>query len=185
MAKRTAQTAAIKVLRLDHRKKRDKRITTHCALVARAFGASEIILSGERDDGILKTIEKVVKKWGGKFKARYEKNWRDEIKKFKKLGGKAVHLTFYGIPLKKVAPALRREKKILIVIGAGKVPREVYSLVDWNASVTSQPHSEVAALALVLHEYFQGAELEKPVLGAKIKIIPSARQKIIKVIKLA
>ena len=35
----------ITVLRLGHRISRDKRITTHVALVARAFGAYNIIIS--------------------------------------------------------------------------------------------------------------------------------------------
>jgi len=173
----------IKVLRLGHRKKRDKRVTTHCALTARAFGANEIILSGERDDEIINTVTNVVKKWGGKFKIRYAKNWRREIKKFKK-NGRVAHLTFYGLPLQEVAPELRKEKKLLIVIGASKVPREVYSLADWNVSVTNQPHSEVAALAVFLHEYFKGEELKKSFPHAEIRITPSPRGKIIrKIIK--
>ena len=39
----------VNVLRLDHRLKRDTRITTHVCLTARAFGASKIYLAGERD----------------------------------------------------------------------------------------------------------------------------------------
>ena len=34
----------IYVLRLDHRRRRDARITTHVCLTARAFGASKIII---------------------------------------------------------------------------------------------------------------------------------------------
>src|SRR3989338_7119724 len=86
----------ITVLRLGHRISRDKRITTHCALVARAFGAEEIILSGEEDESVLNSVEKVVENWGGKFKARFEKNWKKVIKNFK---GDKIHLTFYGKPL--------------------------------------------------------------------------------------
>ena len=35
----------VNVLRLDHRLKRDTRITTHVCLTARAFGASKIYLA--------------------------------------------------------------------------------------------------------------------------------------------
>lgn len=48
----------IAVLRLGHRKKRDARVTTHVCLAARAFGASKIILSGEKDE---KTYKKMLK----------------------------------------------------------------------------------------------------------------------------
>ena len=37
----------INVLRLGHRIGRDKRITTHVALVARAFGADKILIDTE------------------------------------------------------------------------------------------------------------------------------------------
>ena len=46
----------ISVLRLDHRLPRDERITTHVALVARAFGASEMIYTGQYDSGLEKSI---------------------------------------------------------------------------------------------------------------------------------
>ena len=39
----------IEVLRLGHRISRDKRISTHVALVARAFGASKIYYTGQKD----------------------------------------------------------------------------------------------------------------------------------------
>ena len=45
----------ITVLRLGHRKGRDKRITTHVGLVARAFGADELLIS-TKDEGIEITI---------------------------------------------------------------------------------------------------------------------------------
>jgi len=58
-----------------------------------------------------------------------------------------------------------------------KVPTEVYQLADYNIGVTSQPHSEVAALAIFLHEYAEGKELEKEFGDAKIRIIPQAKTK--------
>ena len=45
----------LSVLRLGHRRERDKRITSHLGLTARAFGADEVILAGEEDPGALET----------------------------------------------------------------------------------------------------------------------------------
>lgn len=161
----------ITILRLGHRKSRDKRISTHCGLVARAFGANEIIYSGEEDPGLIESVNQVSSKWGGKFKARYEKNWKKVLKNFK---GKKAHLTFYGIAQKEM-PKIKQD--LLIVIGSEKVPREVYKLCDFNISISSQPHSEVAALAVFLHDFFEGKELNKKFTKAKIKIKPNPRGK--------
>ena len=185
-------TGKITVLRLGHRKQRDKRITTHCALVARALGADEIILSGEDDPAVIESVQGVVKNWGGNFKARYEKNWKKLLKagnshqkagqkpktQNSKRGTLKVHLTFYGMPLQeKIAEIRKRAKRqnLMVVVGAEKVPSEVYQLCDYNISVTNQPHSEVAALAIFLHEFFGGKELEGK---AQKKIASTARLRI-------
>jgi tRNA (cytidine56-2'-O)-methyltransferase len=86
----------IKILRLSHRPERDKRLTTHVALVARAFGADELVYTGVRDPALEESIEKVVKKWGGNFKISFSRSWKPVISGFK---GKKVHLTMYGLPL--------------------------------------------------------------------------------------
>ena len=39
---------------------------------------------------------------------------------------------------------------LLIVVGAEKVPPELYGLADWNVAAGNQPHSEVAALAITI-----------------------------------
>ena len=52
----------IKLLRLGHRIHRDHRTTTHCALVARAFGSSEMYYCGNEDDSLQSSIEKPLKK---------------------------------------------------------------------------------------------------------------------------
>jgi tRNA (cytidine56-2'-O)-methyltransferase len=167
----------LSVLRLGHRVGRDLRVTTHVALAARALGADAVILSGERDAGVLESVASVCRRWGGAFKISYEKDWRKFIGKFK---GTKVHLTMYGLPLKKVICGLRRAENVLLIVGAEKVPREVYDAADYNVSVTSQPHSEVAALAVFLHEYFKGRELDRDFTGKTsglLKIIPRERGK--------
>ncbi len=165
----------ITVLRLGHRHERDARVSTHCGLVARALGADSIIYTGEKDPKLLESVKSVVKNWGGPFKATYEKNWRKAVKQHKKKGFAIAHLTMYGIPAQKAMKAVKKRKKVLVVVGAEKVPGEVYRLADFNVAVTSQPHSEIAALAIFLHDYFGGRE--KKFTKAKLRIVPQERGK--------
>ena len=66
-----AEPAKISVLRLGHRRERDKRITSHLGLTARAFGADRIVLSGEEDPSALETWESVTRRFGGHFQSSY------------------------------------------------------------------------------------------------------------------
>ncbi len=169
------------VLRLGHRPNRDKRITTHVGLVARAFGAHGIIISDVKDEKVENSIRKVCELWGGSyFEVKSGIPWRKVISEWKKKGGIVVHLTMYGenIQTSDVLERIKRENKdILIVVGAEKVPREVYDLADYNVAIGNQPHSEVAALAVFLDRLYGGKELEREFPDAKIKIIPSPRGK--------
>jgi tRNA (cytidine56-2'-O)-methyltransferase len=140
--------------------------------VARAFGASEIIYSGQRDDGIEETVSAVCREWGGSFSVKFERDWKKVLKNFR---GKKAHLTMYGIPFSQKLQELRNCENLLVVIGGAKVPSEVYQLCDFNLSVTTQPHSEVAALAVLLHDLFEGKEPESN--GGKRTIIPQERGK--------
>lgn len=167
----------ITVLRLGHRKKRDARLSTHCGLAARALGADAIIYSGEKDPTLLESIRKVNKNWGSKFKVSYEKNWKRVIKNFR---GARVHLTMYGLPIQDQIGKIRKEKDILVIIGGEKVPGWVYHAVDYNVAITNQPHSEVAALAIFLHELLRGKELRKKFDG-RLKIVPQAFGKRIRI----
>ncbi len=163
------------VLRLGHRRGRDPRLTTHVALTARALGCDGIILSGEKDDSIIDSVQKIVEKWGGSFEVKYEKYWRRVIKNW---NGKIVHLTMYGLPIQDKIDEIRKFKEdLLIIVGSEKVPGEVYQLADLNISVTNQPHSEVASLALFLDKLFKGEELKKKFENSKIKIIPQEKGK--------
>jgi tRNA (cytidine56-2'-O)-methyltransferase len=165
------------VLRLGHRKGRDKRVTTHVCLAARALGASEAVLGGERDESVLSSVQKLVANWGGSFPVRHTKSPLKEIAAAKKAKIPVVHLTMYGERVQDVARMLRGKRRMLIVVGAEKVPKEVYELADYNVSVSQQPHSEIAALAVFLHELFQGKELEMRFPRAKLRIVPQARGK--------
>ncbi|MCX8158390.1 MAG: tRNA (cytidine(56)-2'-O)-methyltransferase [Candidatus Diapherotrites archaeon] len=169
------------VIRYGHRPERDKRTTTHCALVARAFGAKKIVICSERDDKLEKNIHKVVQKWGGQFKISFCNNWKTLCNKLKEDGYKIVHLTMYGVSIDKKIKKIRKNKKIAVFVGSQKVPGEIYNLANFNISITNQPHSEIAALAIFLDRLFRGKQIEKEFSNAKIKIIPSENKKKIKV----
>jgi tRNA (cytidine56-2'-O)-methyltransferase len=162
-------------MRLGHRPERDKRITTHVGLVARAFGADEMFLTG-RDRSVEESLADVAKRWGGNFRIRADVRWRQEALNWRDAGGKIVHLTMYGTNIPDVINDIKNCDKIMVVVGAEKVPAEMYDLADWNVAVGSQPHSEVAALALFLDRLFEGRELRKDFEGG-LKILPSARGK--------
>ncbi len=161
----------IKVLRLGHRIFRDQRITTHCALVARAFGADEIIYTGEKDTETEKSMNDVTKRWGGNFKIKYEKNYKKILKNWK---GIICHLTMYGKNIDKIKIP---KKDLLIIVGGEKVPSEVYQLSDYNIAIGNQPHSEVAALAIFLDKIHKGKQLKRQFRNAKLKIIPQEKGK--------
>ena len=169
----------IVVLRLGHRVGRDDRISTHCGLVARALGALMIIYSGDHDHKMMSGILDINERFGGNFEVAYNQNWRHVINDFGKKKFTIVHLTAYGMPLQKKIKQIRN-RNVLVVIGSEKMPGEVFQLVDHNIAVSNQPHSEVAALALFMHEYFSGKELNKKFKG-KVKIVPQERGK--KVVK--
>lgn len=164
----------IAVLRWGHRAVRDERITTHVCLVARAFGANKVIVSGENAGSTVSSVKKIASAWGGKFEIEYTKNWRKILEEW---NGKIVHLTMYGERLQDKIGEMREKKDLLVIVGSQKVPPELYQKATYNIAVTSQPHSEVAALAVFLHEYFEGNELEKDFPNAKVKIKPNPRGK--------
>ena len=121
------------------------------------------------------TISGVVSDWGGSFSLEYAESWRRVVSGCE---GLVVHLTMYGMPLREVISAIRGDpSEKLVVVGGAKVPGEVYGLADWNVSVTSQPHSEVSALAVFLHGFFEGRELDLVFEGARLRISPRERGK--------
>ncbi|RLI80495.1 tRNA (cytidine(56)-2'-O)-methyltransferase [Archaeoglobales archaeon] len=161
----------IYVLRLGHRVGRDKRISTHVALTARALGAKGIYFD-VYDDSVFDSVKDVVERWGGDFFIE-KVEWRSFLKKF---NGLKVHLTMYGLPLIEKIDEIRKADRILVVVGAEKVPPEVYEMCDSNISIGNQPHSEVAALAVFLDRVL-GKTFDLKFKNAKIKVVPSERGK--------
>jgi len=162
----------ITVLRLGHRPARDKRVTTHVALTARAFGADAILVS-TRDTALERSIQGVVRRFGGNFRIETGVRWRRILKEFP---GTKVHLTMYGERLKEILPRIRG-RDLMVVVGAEKVPREVYDLADWNVAIGNQPHSEVAALAIFLDQVLGPGSRDRREFRGRIRIRPSARGK--------
>jgi tRNA (cytidine56-2'-O)-methyltransferase len=160
------------ILRLGHRPFRDKRVTTHVGLAARAFGADGMYLAA-RDPALTESIRDVVARWGGRFFVEDGVSWKACIRAWKEQGGTVVHLTMYGLPMTEVIGEICGKEKLLIVIGAEKVPGEIYGLADYNVSVTTQPHSEVSGTAVFLDHLFDGAELNRTYPGAELQVYPS------------
>jgi len=161
---------------MGHRPQRDKRVTTHVALVARAFGADGIILADVRDRGVEQSVRKVVELWGEPFFIRSGEPWRRVIEDWRSSGGLVVHLTMYGLPMDDVLPSLK-DKDLLLIVGAEKMPGKLFDLADFNVAVGHQPHSEVAALAVLLDRIFKGSELKKEFKKGKLRIIPKNKGK--------
>jgi tRNA (cytidine56-2'-O)-methyltransferase len=160
------------VLRLGHRPFRDKRVTTHVGLAARAFGADGMYLAAD-DPGMTESLRDVVARWGGGFFVKDGVSWKKCVRTWRERGGTVVHLTMYGLPMREVIREIREKEEILVVVGAEKVPGEVYGLADYNISVTTQPHSEVSGTAVFLDYLFEGTELDRTYPDAELSIDPS------------
>ena len=115
------------------------------------------------------------------FEIEYEANWRRVVKQWE---GKIVHLTMYGLPVEEAAPIIHDcAEPLLVVVGGPKVPRDVYENATWNVSVTTQPHSEVSALALFMYLLEGERALKHEFTGGSISITPNERGKDVKVSK--
>ncbi len=166
----------IEVVRIGQRVVRDDRVTTHVALVARAFGANTILMT-EVNPEIKDTLKKINNTWGGDFSIEFIDNWKSVIKKKKENGFKIVHLTMYGEKINDIQSDLRKEENLVIVVGAEKVPREIFEFSDYNVGIGSQPHSEISALAILLDRIQIGSQFNRVFSGAKRKIIPAKKGK--------
>ncbi|MFX0170357.1 MAG: tRNA (cytidine(56)-2'-O)-methyltransferase [Candidatus Hodarchaeota archaeon] len=177
----------VTVLRIGHRVQRDKRITSHLALVARAFGASRIIITGEEDNSLVQSIEKIVSEWGGNFHldlVPYD-DWKSILLRWKEEKKKIVHLSMYGENLSDFESTedfynLKNQpqnlKNLLVIVGGKKVPGKVFHYADWNIAIGNQPHSEVSSLAVFLDHLIPNA-LQIQFENAEKRISPSLRGK--------
>ena len=160
------------IMRIGHRPERDKRVTTHVALSSRALGAKGIYVD-TYDPVLEENIRSVVDRFGGDYQIKTGVTWKEAIKDFK---GKVVHLTMYGQQVVDAIPKIPKDEDIMVIVGASKVPFEVYERADFNVSVGNQPHSEIAALAIFLDRFTEGKALYEDRDG-KIKVVPNERGK--------
>ncbi len=170
--------ARIFILRIGHRVFRDSRVTTHVCLTARALGADGVIIADQEDKVVESTIRDVTNRFGGPFEVQSGKPWRQAIRDWKANAGRIVHLTAYGLPLPKMLPEIQdADSDLLIVVGSEKMPGEIFKIADWNVSVTNQPMSEVAALAIFLDWFKQHREFAHQFSKPQVQIIPSRNGK--------
>ena len=172
-------------------------MTTHVGLTARALGADRVILAGAAADR-RESIAAVTERFGGPFAVD---STDDPDRTIEGWPGAVVHLTMYGLPVQTVEADIRAMVRpgrpdtgqtddpgggesdtpngmaLLVVVGAEKVPFEVYERADWNVAVTNQPHSEVASLAVFLDRLFEGRELDREFEDAERVVIPQAEGK--------
>ena len=165
-------SADVAVLRLGHRPGRDERTTTHVGLTARALGADAVVLAGSGDSRA-GTIRDITDRFGGPFVVETTDaplGWLADR------SGRIVHLTMYGLPVQDVEADIREHhddgSPLTVVVGAEKVPFDVYERADWNVAVTNQPHSEIASLAVFLDRLFEGRELEREWVDADRTVVP-------------
>ena len=172
----------IVVLRWGHRH-RDKRLTSHVALTARALGASGFIITDIKDKKVKETVKKIITRWGGNFHFDMGRPWKQVVKKWRANNGIIVHLTAYGenIQTSDVMQRIKLTKKdVLVIVGSQKVPADFFSerISDFNVAVGNQPHSECSSLAVFLDRFFEGQELSEDFNEkVKMKIIPQVRGK--------
>ena len=89
----------------------------------------------------------------------------------------------YGEDINKINSKIQKEEGILVVVGAEKVPRDIYEKADYNVSIGTQPHSEISALAILLDRIQQGEQFNKKFSDSKRVIIPSKSGKNVQVSK--
>ncbi len=167
----------LEVLRIGHRPDRDKRMTTHVCLTARALGADRVLVdTADRD--LERRLARVSESFGGAFEVKTGVKWRPLLKG---TDATVVHLTMYG---ENVAAwegprweTLRTAPHVIAVVGSTKVPGELFELADINAAVGNQPHSEVAALAIFLYLLQGGDPLLRKMAGGRLQIVPQERGK--------
>ena len=166
----------IEVLRIGQRLVRDDRVTTHIALVSRAFGAKKIFMT-EINPEIKDTLKKINKIWGGDFAIEFIDQSRPIVKNKKDNNFKIIHLSMYGENINNIQEKLQSEENLLVIVGAKKVPREIYELADYNIGIGNQPHSEISALAVFLDRIQKGTQFTKSFSNAERKIIPTRHGK--------
>ncbi len=145
-------------------------VSLDLCLTSRALGASEITFAGQPDKKLVRQVNRLSAKWGGRFKVNYARNYREVLKQAAKY--KKVYLTMYGEPLQDKNYILRTYKNMLLIVAQADKSKDknISKIADFNISVSSQPHCGTAAIAIFLHEYYEGRELAMHFENAKYKL---------------
>ncbi len=88
---------------------------------------------------------------------------------------KKVYLTRYGTPLQGVLYSMRTYRNLFLIVTEQEAFKTMFSYADFGVSITDQPHSSSAAVAIFLHEFYSGRELAMHFENARYKIVPSSR----------
>ena len=140
-------------------------------LTARALGASEIMFTRGKEARIARYMNSLEREWGGTFKVSFNIDYRKamaEANNYMK-----VYLTRYGVPLNKLIYQIKTYKNIMLIVSSIKASSlSMHRIADFNASVTDQPHCSAAAIAIFLHEFYEGRELAVHFENSKYKVIP-------------
>lgn len=148
-------------------------VNLNMCLTARALGAAEIIFIGRKDQRLPRYMGAVNAKWGGSFKVKFMGRYAEAIKSASRYA--KVNLTRFGVPLKQKIYQLRTYKNILLIVSLKDEAGPIHRLSDFNISISSQPHSCTASIAVFLHEFYNGRELAMHFENARFKVIPKER----------
>jgi len=136
-----------------------------------------------KDENLERKISRVSETFGGSFVVKTGVDLLNAIREAKREGYCVVHLTMYGLPLPQVIGEVRGKDKLLVLVGGPKVPKYFYEVADYNVSITNQPHSEVAAVAVFLDWLYEGREFNFKFEGGRIEIEPCSRGKKVRVLR--
>ncbi|MEM3227432.1 MAG: hypothetical protein QXK65_00600 [Candidatus Micrarchaeaceae archaeon] len=108
------------------------------------------------------------RRWGGNFEVKFERDWRKSIESKKNY--EKIYLTMDGVAINKIIYSVRTYKNILLIVSLQNTKKEIKRMVDFNVSITTQPHSTISSIAVFLHMFYSGRELAIRFNNAKYKI---------------
>jgi tRNA (cytidine56-2'-O)-methyltransferase len=101
---------------------------------------------------------------------QFAKNYKEVLKSAAKYP--KLYLTRYGIPLQDKSYTLKTYKNLLLIVTLKEEVKAIHDLADFNISISSQPHCSAAAIAIFLHDFYNGRELAMHFENAQMKLIP-------------
>ena len=141
-------------------------------LAARAFGASSIIFTTPKNSRVVRYFKGLSARWGGNFNVEFTNDWRKELDVKKNY--KVVYLTRFGVPIRSVESILRTYKNLVVVVSTTD-NKSAIRRADFNVSISTQPHTNISAISVFLHEFYSGRELALHFENARYKVVPAAR----------